>query len=195
MKKILVMFILLSTILFGKINDTLSLFTEEQKQEIENTINKIEENRGVSIYLNTYSGEEGFVIDKVQRVVVLNMIKINDSNIKVELKFSKDMELDDEAQNTVEELLTANEKSIYDKQNTEYVQEMLIGVDALLENIKIEEPIVVEQEKVNEEKNSFFIEMGLAFLIIFGIIIRVLMVKYNRTLKEEIDIISRDKEK
>ena len=195
MKKILVIFVLLSTILFAKINDTLSLFTEEQKQEIESTIEKIEENRGVSIYLNTYSGEEGFVIDKVQKVVVLNMIKIDDSNMKVELKFSKDMELDDEAQNTIEELLTANEKSIYDKQNTEYVQEMLIGVDALLENIKIEEPIVVEQEKVNEEKNTFFIGMGLAFLIIFGIIIRVLMVKYNRTLKEEIDIISRDKEK
>lgn len=195
MKKILVIFVLLSTILFAKINDTLSLFTEEQKQEIGNTIDKIEENRGVSIYLNTYSGEEGFVIDKVQKVVVLNMIKIDDSNMKVELKFSKDMELDDEAQNTIEELLTANEKSIYDKQNTEYVQEMLIGVDALLENIKIEEPIVVEQEKVNEEKNTFFIGMGLAFLIIFGIIIRVLMVKYNRTLKEEIDIISRDKEK
>lgn len=194
MKKTLVIFILMSSILFGKINDTLSLFTEEQKAEIDNTISKIEENRGISVYINTYSGDEGFVIDKAQKVVVLNMIKIDDTNMKVELKFSKDMELDDETQNSVEELLTVNEKSIYDRQNTEYVEEILIGVDAMLENIKIETPIVVEQEQVDEQKNIFFVVMGVAFLLIFGIIVRVLMIKYNRSLNEEIDIITRDKE-
>lgn len=194
MKKTLVIFILMSSILFGKINDTLSLFTEEQKAEIDNTISKIEENRGISVYINTYSGDEGFVIDKAQKVVVLNMIKIDDTNMKVELKFSKDMELDDETQNSVEELLTVNEKSIYDRQNTEYVEEILIGVDAMLENIKIETPIVVEQEQVDEQKNIFFVGMGVAFLLIFGIIVGVLMIKYNRSLNEEIDIITRDKE-
>lgn len=194
MKKTLVIFILLSTFLFGKINDTLSLFTAEQKAEIDSTISKIEENRGISIYINTYSGDEGFVIDKVQKVIVLNMIKIDDSNMKIELKFSKDMELDDETQSNVEELLNVNEKSIYDRENTEYVEEILIGVDAMLENIKIETPIVVEQEQVDEQKNIFFIVMGVAFLLIFGIIVRVLMIKYNRSLNEEIDIITNDKE-
>ena len=72
------------------------------------------------------------------------------------------------------------------------IRDRLIGVDSLMENIKIEEPIVVEQELVTEKKVGFFIGMGLAFLIIFGIIVRVLMMKYKKSFKEEMDIISRN---
>lgn len=190
MKRILFLFLLITTLAFGKINDTLSLLTDEQKVQLDTQIEKIEDERNISVYVNTYSADEGFVIDKVQKVVVLNYIKGEDGNPKIEVKFSKDMEIDEDTQSAVEDLLNENEKSIVEGKNAEYISEMLIGIDSLLENIKIEEPIVVDQELVNEKKIGFFIGMGLAFLIIFGIIIRVLMVKYNRTFKEEIDIIS-----
>ncbi|WP_410207374.1 hypothetical protein [Fusobacterium sp.] len=194
MKKILFLFILLTTLAFGKVNDTLSLFTPEEIEKIDQQIEKIQDERDVTIYVNTYSDEEGFVIDKAQKVIALNIIRLEDGNPRVELKFSKDMELDEDTQNIIEDLLNLNEKSIAENKNSEYVSEMLIGVDSLLENIKIEEPIVVEQELVKEKKAGFFLIMGLAFLVIFGIIIRVLMIKYNRSFKEEIDIISGEKE-
>lgn len=194
MKKILFLFILLTTLAFGKVNDTLDLFTPEEIQNIDKQIEEIQDKRKVTIYVNTYSSDEGFVIDKAQKVIALNIIRLEDGNPRVELKFSKDMELDDETQNSIEDMLNLNEKSISENKNSEYVSEMLIGIDSLLENIKIEEPIVVEQEIVNEKKAGFFLIMGLAFLVIFGIIIRVLMIKYNKSFKEEIDIISGDKE-
>lgn len=194
MKKILFLFILLTTLAFGKVNDTLSLFTPEEIEKIDQQIEKIQDERDVTIYVNTYSDEEGFVIDKAQKVIALNIIRLEDGNPRVELKFSKDMELDEDTQNIIEDLLNLNEKSIAENKNSEYVSEMLIGVDSLLQNIKIEEPIVVEQELVKEKKAGFFLIMGLAFLVIFGIIIRVLMIKYNRSFKEEIDIISGEKE-
>lgn len=194
MKKILFLFILLTTLAFGKVNDTLSLFTPEEIEKIDQQIEKIQDERDITIYVNTYSDEEGFVIDKAQKVIALNIIRLEDGNPRVELKFSKDMELDEDTQNIIEDLLNLNEKSIAENKNSEYVSEMLIGVDSLLENIKIEEPIVVEQELVKEKKAGFFLIMGLAFLVIFGIIIRVLMIKYNRSFKEEIDIISGEKE-
>ena len=147
---------------------------------------------GSEMCIRDSSGDEGFVIDKAQKVVVLNIIKMEDGNPKVELKFSKDMELDDDTQSGIDDLLNLNEKSISENKNAEYVNEMLIGVDSLMENIKIEEPIVVEQELVTEKKVGFFIGMGLAFLIIFGIIVRVLMMKYKKSFKEEMDIISRN---
>ena len=192
MKKILFLFVLLATFAFGKVNDTLSLFTADQLKRINEQIDEIQDKRGITVYVNTYSGDEGFVIDKAQKVVVLNIIKMEDGNPKVELKFSKDMELDDDTQSGIDDLLNLNEKSISENKNAEYVNEMLIGVDSLMENIKIEEPIVVEQELVTEKKVGFFIGMGLAFLIIFGIIVRVLMMKYKKSFKEEMDIISRN---
>ena len=192
MKKILFLFVLLATFAFGKVNDTLSLFTADQLKSINEQIDEIQDKRGITVYVNTYSGDEGFVIDKAQKVVVLNIIKMEDGNPKVELKFSKDMELDDDTQSGIDDLLNLNEKSISENKNAEYVNEMLIGVDSLMENIKIEEPIVVEQELVTEKKLGFFIGMGLAFLIIFGIIVRVLMMKYKKSFKEEMDIISRN---
>ncbi|WP_101474562.1 MULTISPECIES: hypothetical protein [Fusobacterium] len=192
MKKILFLFVLLATFAFGKVNDTLSLFTADQLKSINEQIDEIQDKRGITVYVNTYSGDEGFVIDKAQKVVVLNIIKMEDGNPKVELKFSKDMELDDDTQSGIDDLLNLNEKSISENKNAEYVNEMLIGVDSLMENIKIEEPIVVEQELVTEKKVGFFIGMGLAFLIIFGIIVRVLMMKYKKSFKEEMDIISRN---
>ena len=192
MKKILFLFVLLATFAFGKVNDTLSLFTADQLKSINEQIDEIQDKRGITVYVNTYSGDEGFVIDKAQKVVVLNIIKMEDGNPKVELKFSKDIELDDDTQSGIDDLLNLNEKSISENKNAEYVNEMLIGVDSLMENIKIEEPIVVEQELVTEKKVGFFIGMGLAFLIIFGIIVRVLMMKYKKSFKEEMDIISRN---
>lgn len=180
MKNILIVFILINSILFAKINDTLSLFSEEQKETINTEIKKIQTNYDVDIYVNTYSADEGFIIDKNQKVIALNIIKIDNDNMKVELKFSKDMELDEEIRSNIENMLMDNKNSIERGKNSQYVQEMLVGVDGLLENIKIETPIVIEGEEIEENKNYLFITLGLAILIIFGIIVRVMILKNRR---------------
>ena len=102
------------------------------------------------------------------------------------------MELD-EYQENINDLLIANEKFLKEKKVGDFVVETLSGVDNILENIKIEEPIVVEEDIIEEKKNGFFIGMGIAFFIIFAIILRGLMIKYHRSFKEEMDIISRKK--
>ena len=61
-----------------------------------------------------------------------------------------------------------------------YAIEVLDGIDGVLDKVNVEEPIVVEEEIIDEEKNSFFIGMGIAFFIIFAIILRVLSVKKKR---------------
>ena len=111
MKKILFLFVLLATFAFGKVNDTLSLFTADQLKSINEQIDEIQDKRGITVYVNTYSGDEGFVIDKAQKVVVLNIIKMEDGNPKVELKFSKDMELDDDTQSGIDEIFRRAQKS------------------------------------------------------------------------------------
>ena len=190
-KKIAILSLFLLSILsFGKINDGLGILNDEEKVTLEEKISEISEKRGISIYVNSFSGDEGFVVEKAEKLIILNLIKPDEDTLKVELKLTKDMELDD-IQDNIDNILVANESYLKDKKFLNYITETLNGLDGVLENVKIEEPIVVEEEIVQEKKNGFFIEMGIAFFVIFAIILRVLMLKYHKSLKEGIDSISR----
>mgnify|MGYP000114467101 CR=1 FL=1 len=194
MKKrlVIISFLLLSIFSFGKLTDNLEILKDEEKTIIENKINEISEKRDVRIYVNSFLEDEGFVVENAEKLIILNLIKKDENTYKVELKLTKDMELD-EYQENINDLLIANEKFLKDKKVGDFVVETLSGVDNILENIKIEEPIVVEEDIIEEKKNGFFIGMGIAFFIIFAIILRGLMIKYHRSFKEEMDIISRKK--
>lgn len=190
-KNLIVVGVFLLTVLsFAKINDGLGIISPEDELTIEKKVDEISQKRGVNIYINSFSGEEGYVPETSEKLVVLNLIKSAPDKIKVELKLTKDMELDDVKEN-IDDILIANENFLKENEIGNYVVGVLTGIDGVLENVKIEEPIVVEEEVVDEKKNSFFIIMGIAFFVIFAIIIRVLMVKYRRSFKEEMDIISR----
>lgn len=191
-KVVLLGLFLMNFLTFGKINDSLELFNEEEKVALEKKIEEVSQDKGVTIYLNTFSKDEGFVSDKAERVVILNLIKTDENKIKVELKLTKDMELDD-FQGNIDNILVINEKYLKEKNFVQYSDGVLNGVNEILENIKIEEPIVAEEEIVEEKKSGFFIGMGIAFFVIFAIIIRVLMLKYKKSFREEMDIISRKK--
>ncbi|WP_294705620.1 hypothetical protein [uncultured Fusobacterium sp.] len=194
MKKrlVIISFLLLSIFSFGKLTDNLEILKDEEKTIIENKINEISEKRDVRIYVNSFLEDEGFVVENAEKLIILNLIKKDENTYKVELKLTKDMELD-EYQENINDLLIANEKFLKEKKVGDFVVETLSGVDNILENIKIEEPIVVEEDIIEEKKNGFFIGMGIAFFIIFAIILRGLMIKYHRSFKEEMDIISRKK--
>lgn len=191
MKKIIVgIFLIFSMFAYAKVNDELNLFKPEEKEKIEAEIVEISEKRGIRIYVNTLLENEGFAVENAEKTIIFNLTKPEENKIKTELKFSKDMEID-EYQDNIDNILTLKEDKIQEKNNAEYVVEVLNEIDNILENVKVEEPIVVEEEIVQEKKNGFFIGMGIAFFVIFAMIIRVLMVKYRRSFREEIDIISR----
>lgn len=185
-------FFLVNILTFGKINDNLNLFNENQKIEIEKKVEDISEKRNISVYINSFSEDEGFVAEKAEKLVILNLIKTDDDRLKIELKLTKDIELD-EVQDAVNELLNTNEQYLQEKQFDKYAVEILSGLDAILAEIKIEEPIVIEEEVVEEKESKFFIIMGVVFFIIFALIIRILMVKYKKSFKEEMEIVSRKK--
>lgn len=180
----------ISFLLFAKVNDTLNLFDENQKIELEKKIDEISKNRDINIYLNSFYEEEGLVVEQAEKLVILNLVKVSDQKFKIELKMTKDMELDD-VQEEIDEVLNTNEKYLTDKKVAEYSIGVLEGIDSIISKIKIEEPIVVEEEVVEEKENKFLVVMGVVFFLIFALIIRILMVKYKKSFSEEIDIVSK----
>lgn len=192
-KKLIILgFLLINLLSFGKINDNLNIFDENQKNVIENKIKEISENRNISIYVNSFVEDDGFVAEQAEKLVMLNLIKLDEKKFKVELKLTKDIELED-VQSEIDNLLNINEQYLKEKKSDKYVVEILNGLDEILAGIKIEEPIIVEEEVVEEKENKFFIIMGGIFFINFAMIIRILMVKYKKSFKEEMEIVSRRK--
>lgn len=191
-KLMIICFFLISILALGKINDTLNMFGETEKITIENKIKEISDNKDIAIYVNSYMEDEGFVVEQAEKIVILNLIKTTNNKFKVELKLTKDMELED-VQDDIDNLLNINEQYLKEKSLSKYVLEILNGLNEVLTGVKIEEPIVVEEEIVEEKQSKFYIIMGIIFFIIFAMIIRILMVKYKKSFKEEIEIVSRKK--
>lgn len=189
MKKILVIFILLTTTIFAKINDTLKMFNAEDIQKIDKKISEIEQKKGVEVFVNTYSEDEKIVLTESQNAVVINIIKISPTKIEGEIKISKDIDLDDDSRDSIDELLSLNEKAISEGNTTEYILELLGGIEPLVEKgTVIEEPISDENNPLennslkdevmqNAEENSKFIILGVAIFVIFGIILGI---KYKK---------------
>lgn len=194
MKKglIIIGIFLVNILTLGKINDNLNIFDENQKVAIEKKIEEISSDKDISVYVNSFSGDEGFVVETAEKLVILNLIKSDENKLKVELKLTKDIELE-EVQEGIDNLLSINEQYLKEEQFDKYVVEILSGLDEMLAEIKIEDPIVIEEEIVEEKENKFLIGMGIIFFIIFAMIIRILMVKYKKSFKEEIEIVSRKK--
>ena len=116
--------------------------------------------------------------------LILNIKKDDSGKSKIELSFSKDINVE-ECQEGINLVLENAENTLSKGEAGNYAVEVLDGIDGVLDKIDVEEPIVVEEEIVDGEKNTFFIGMGIAFFIIFAIILRVLFVKKKRDSQKE----------
>ena len=170
---------------YAGVNDTLKLFSEEEKVSVEQKITELENKRKLHIHVNTLSLEEGFSVEDPEKVIILNIKKEENSKGKIELNFSRDIDVED-YQEDINLILSNAEGTLSKGEIGKYSIEVLEGIDGILDKIKIEEPIVVEEEVTKNEKFNIFGGIAIAFFVIFGIIIRVLSIqKKRRELKEK----------
>ncbi len=170
---------------YAGVNDTLKLFSEEEKVSVEQKITELENKRKLHIHVNTLSLEEGFSVEDPEKVIILNIKKEENSKGKIELNFSRDIDVED-YQEDINLILSNAEGTLSKGEIGKYSIEVLEGIDGVLDKIKIEEPIVVEEEVTKNEKFNIFGGIAIAFFVIFGIIIRVLSIqKKRRELKEK----------
>ena len=85
MKKIMIMFLfLLSSIYsFVTINDNLNLLKDEEKSEINEKIEEIQNEKGLTIFVNTLAEDEGFAISDPERAMILNLKRERKKHIKL----------------------------------------------------------------------------------------------------------------
>ncbi|MDU1911750.1 hypothetical protein [Fusobacterium sp.] len=168
---------------FARLNDNLKIFSQDEKIKVESKITELEDKRKLHIYVNTLPTDEGFSVEDPEKIIILNIKKDDSGKGKIELSFSKDINVE-EYQERINLVLENAENTLSKGEAGNYAIEILDGIDGVLDKVNVEEPIVIEEEIINEEKNSFFIGMGIAFFVIFAIILRVFSMNKKRDKKK-----------
>lgn len=181
MGKIRVVFLFLFFVLslYAKLDDELNLFSKGEKIKIENRINEFSRKKGTKVFVNTLEGNEGFAVEKAEKTIILNISRISKDKIETELKFSKDLDIE-EYQENIDNLLEVSGNLLQKGKIGEYVLQILDQIEAIFENVEITEPIVIENETHGDMKSMFFKGM----LITMGIILILFLIAVSFVLFE-----------
>ena len=159
-----------SCIAWAEVNDTLNLIPKKEIPEIEEKIHEIYNKKKVKVYVNTLTEGEGFQVADPERTVILNISRDKTTQVKVTLRFSKDIDIEEEQSKMDLSLDNASSILIGGKPG-EYILQVLDGVEYLLENVEISEPQILMQkaEEKAEFQKGIFISLGVILLLLLKI--------------------------
>lgn len=140
MFKLVILFLMINILSFGKIEDGLNLLNLKETRRIEKLIDTIENKKDIVIYIKTVNGEESIQLENPQKTVMVIIQKINEEKIVSELKFTEDLRME-EKEHDLNLILTDNKDYIFDKKYEDYFENLLIGIEKLMDTSKKEEKV------------------------------------------------------
>ena len=122
---------------FAKLNDNLKIFSQDEKIKVESKITELEDKRKLHIYVNTLPTDEGFSVEDPEKIIILNIKKDDSGKGKIELSFSKDINVE-EYQDGINLVLENAENTLSKGEAGNYAIEVLDGIDGVLDKVNIE---------------------------------------------------------
>lgn len=187
MRKLIItfLFVITSIFSFSAVNDGLNLLNDEEKTEINDKIEEIKNEKDLTVFVNTLSIDEGFAVSDPERALILNIKKGNKENYKVEISFSKDIDVDD-YEKDINETLNDSQVLLERKEYKKYILTVLDGVSSVLQEINVE-PLNQMTMTKQQEKGSTTV-LAIVFFGVVGAIIFKMYEDYkNRNKKDEDD--------
>ena len=187
MRKLIItfLFVITSIFSFSAVNDGLNLLNDEEKTEINDKIEERKNEKDLTVFVNTLSIDEGFVVSDPERALILNIKKGNKENYKVEISFSKDIDVDDyekDINGTLDDSQVLLERKEYKK----YILTVLDGVSSVLQEIDVE-PLNHMTMNKQQEKGSTTVLAIVFFGVVGAIIFKIYEDYKNRNKKDEDD--------
>lgn len=179
MKKIVITFLFLisSVLSFATINDNLSVLKDEDKVEINEKIEEIKKEKDLTVFVNTLSMDVGFAVSDPERALILNLKKSDKEIYKVELSFSKDIDIED-FQDDINTTLNDAAPFLERKEFGKYILTVLDGASSVLQEVNIEALNQMTMTKEQENASSTPIMIA-AFVIIILFIIYKMYTTYK----------------
>lgn len=187
MRKLIItfLFVITSIFSFSAVNDGLNLLNDEEKTEINDKIEEIKNEKDLTVFVNTLSIDEGFAVSDPERALILNIKKGNKENYKVEISFSKDIDVDDYEED-INGTLNDSQVLLERKEYKKYILTVLDGVSSVLQEINVE-PLNQMTMTKQQEKGSTTV-LAIVFFGVVGAIIFKMYEDYkNRNKKDEDD--------
>lgn len=187
MRKLIItfLFVIMSIFSFSAVNDGLNLLNDEEKTEINDKIEEIKNEKDLTVFVNTLSIDEGFAVSDPERALILNIKKGNKENYKVEISFSKDIDVDD-YEKDINETLNDSQVLLERKEYKKYILTVLDGVSSVLQEINVE-PLNQMTMTKQQEKGSTTVLAIVFFGVVGAIIFKIYEDYKNRNKKDEDD--------
>ena len=187
MRKLIItfLFIITSIFSFSAVNDGLNLLNDEEKTEINDKIEEIKNEKDLTVFVNTLSIDEGFAVSDPERALILNIKKGNKENYKVEISFSKDIDVDD-YEKDINGTLNDSQVLLERKEYKKYILTVLDGVSSVLQEINVE-PLNQMTMTKQQEKGSTTVLAIVFFGVVGAIIFKMYKDYKNRNKKDEDD--------
>lgn len=179
MKKIVITFLFLisSVLSFATINDNLNVLKDQDKVEINEKIEEIKKEKDLTVFVNTLSMDVGFAVSDPERALILNLKKSDKEIYKVELSFSKDIDIED-FQDDINTTLNDAAPFLERKEFGKYILTVLDGASSVLQEVNIEALNQMTMTKEQENASSTPIMIA-AFVIIILFIIYKMYTTYK----------------
>ena len=187
MRKLIItfLFIITSIFSFSAVNDGLNLLNDEEKTELNDKIEEIKNEKDLTVFVNTLSIDEGFAVSDPERALILNIKKGNKENYKVEISFSKDIDVDD-YEKDINGTLNDSQVLLERKEYKKYILTVLDGVSSVLQEINVE-PLNQMTMTKQQEKGSTTVLAIVFFGVVGAIIFKMYKDYKNRNKKDEDD--------
>jgi len=156
-----------------------------KKRDIENEkIEEIQNEKGLTIFVNTLAEDEGFAISDPERAMILNLKKGEKETYKVELSFSKDIDVED-YQDDINTTLNDSAELLERKEYGKYILTVLDGAGSVLQEVNIE--ALNQMTMTKEQENNSTPIMVAAFVIIILFIVYKMYAAYKDKSNQEED--------
>lgn len=187
MRKLIItfLFVIMSIFSFSAVNDGLNLLNDEEKTEINDKIEEIKNEKDLTVFVNTLSIDEGFAVSDPERALIFNIKKGNKENYKVEISFSKDIDVDD-YEKDINGTLNDSQVLLERKEYKKYILTVLDGVSSVLQEINVE-PLNQMTMTKQQEKGSTTVLAIVFFGVVGAIIFKMYKDYKNRNKKDEDD--------
>lgn len=181
MKKILVVLMLIvGNLSFGEVVDDIKALTKEEKAAVEKRIDEVKKTTDLDFKVK-YSKEKDIQqLKEVEKSVIINFIKITDSDLKVSINFTQDIEIQSRVEE-IEENLNTLESYLEDGDSGKYTIELIGAVEESI--LAGKEDMELEKEAISSKgatKGKFLIIIGILLLILA---LGVLVLKRTKQLK------------
>ena len=186
MRKIIITFLFLisSVFSFATINDNLNILKDEEKVEINEKVEEIKKEKDLTVFVNTLSMDVGFAVSDPERALILNIKKGDKETYKVELSFSKDIDVDD-YQDDINTTLNDSAELLERKEYGKYILTVLDGAGSVLQEVNIE--ALNQMTMTKEQENNSTPIMVAAFVIIILFIVYKMYAAYKDKSNQEED--------